>query len=287
MCIRDRSITATTDLTGPNAIANAITINQNFTTAGSNLEFSSSIDLGAATRTFTANNAVGSATILSGGISGVGGGLTKMGTGTLNLSGTASFTGPTTIGAGTLLVSGNLSGTSGVAVSATLGGTGTIAPASGGNVNVLAGGILSPGASIGNLTVNLSGGGTLDISAGVGTVDSQSLAFELAGAGSSDKITLTGGALSIGTGVLDFDDFNFSTQVGFLPFTDYVLFDGSAAIIGTLGANLTGMVGGFDAEIQIGGGGNDVVLHVVPEPSAALAILGGMATLIGLRRRRL
>jgi autotransporter-associated beta strand protein len=280
------SITATTDLSGANAVANPIVLNRDFTTAGSNLEFSSSIDLGATTRIITAGNTAGSATILSGGISGVGGGLTKAGTGTLILAGAGSFTGPTTVNAGTLLVSGNLTGTSQVAVSGTLGGTGTIAPASGGNVNVLAGGILSPGASIGTLTVNLSGGGALDISAGVGASNSQSLAFELATPGSSDKITLSGGALTIGTGVLEFNDFNFSTQVGFVPFTDYVLFDGSVPITGSLGAVLTGTIGTFDAEIQLADGGNDLVLHVVPEPSAALAILGGAATLIGLRRRR-
>lgn len=280
------TITATTDLSGVNAVTNAITLNQNFTTTGSNLEFSANIDLGAATRTITANNTAGSATILSGSISGVSGALTKAGTGTVVLSGTANYDGATTISTGTLLVSGNLTGTSLVAVSGTLGGTGTIAPSSGGNINVLAGGILSPGASIGTLTANLSGGGKLDISAGVTASNSQSLVFELGLPATSDKFSLSGGALEIGSGVLEFDDFAFAPQAGFSDGFDYVLFDGTVPISGTFGANLTGMVGEFTGQIQLADGGNDIVLHVVPEPSAAIALLGGAATLLGLRRRR-
>lgn len=278
------SIAATANLSGPNAITNAIIINRDFTTVGNNLQFSANIDLGAATRTITTNTLAGSATILSGSISGVGGALTKAGPGTLELSGTANYDGATTVTAGTLLVSGNLTGTSLVAVNSggTLGGTGTITPSSGGNINVLAGGILSPGASIGTLTTSLSGGGKLDISA----AGPQSLVFELGTALASDKVSISGGALEIGTGVLEFGDFSFVPQVGFSEGFDYVLFDGSVPISGTLGANLTGPIGSLAGEIQIADGGNDIILHVtVPEPSAAMALLGGTTLLLGLRRR--
>jgi autotransporter-associated beta strand protein len=81
---------------------------------------------------------------------GTGGGLTKIGTGTLILTGTNSYTGATTVNGGTLLVHGSIAG-SAVTVNsgATLGGTGTV-----GSTTIASGGTLSPGASIGTLTVS-------------------------------------------------------------------------------------------------------------------------------------
>src|SRR4029450_8150980 len=117
---------------------------------------------------------------------------------TTNLS-SASFTGETTIEAGTLLVIGSISGTSGVDIAATgtLGGTGSITPAAGGDVNLLLGGGLAPGASAGTLTVNLSGGGELDLTAGIAPTGSGALRFELATVPASAKITLTEGGCTI------------------------------------------------------------------------------------------
>jgi rhamnogalacturonan endolyase len=91
--------------------------------------------------------------------------LIKVGTGTLTLTGTNSYSGGTTINAGILLVnnligSGSGSGSVTVASGGTLGGNGIIS----GAVTVNSGGALSPGNPLGTLTISnnltLAGGST-------------------------------------------------------------------------------------------------------------------------------
>lgn len=135
--------------------------------------------------TFTIGDVVANTTGTAGGARG----LTKLGTNTLELTNTNTYTGATTVGAGTLLVNGSGSLASGSAVTVTaagtLGGSGTI----GGTVNCA--GKIAPGASAagtlttgavtltGTLAVEIDGAtgdkllstGAIDITAATLTVD--------------------------------------------------------------------------------------------------------------------
>jgi autotransporter-associated beta strand protein len=119
-------------------------------TAGS-IEGAGSYVLGAKNLAVGSNNL---STTVSGVISGIGGSLTKVGTGALTLSNTESYTGATTVNAGLLIVDGSTASSALTTVNptGTLAGSGTV-----GNT-AIAGGTLapgSPGGSIfGPLTVN-------------------------------------------------------------------------------------------------------------------------------------
>ncbi|GMG94315.1 outer membrane autotransporter barrel domain-containing protein [Cupriavidus sp. TKC] len=79
----------------------------------------------------------------------------KTGTGTLSLSGnSAGFAGTTSIAGGRLALNGALGGSLIVGSGAVLGGNGTIGSGQGSHVTIASGGTLSPGNSIGTLTVN-------------------------------------------------------------------------------------------------------------------------------------
>ena len=175
------------------------------------------------------------------------------GGGTLTLTSTNTYTGETLVTEGTLLVIGSLDEASDVTVTGgLLGGTGTV----GGSVTVGAEGGITPGASIGTLTID----GNLDVSAMAGAVGQ--FLFELGPIDTSDQVAV-GGTLDIGTGALGFSDFDF-TNVGGLEEGSYTLIT-SGTLTGTLDVDdLTGTIDGFDAELQTSGDNLILVLGEAP-----------------------
>jgi fibronectin-binding autotransporter adhesin len=210
--------------------------------------------------------------------------LTKVGTGTLELSGINTYNGLTSVAAGTLLVNGEIQSTSGVNVAggATLGGNGIITTPTGGGINLFSGSALAPGnIGPGTLTVNVGVIGMLDLSGAA----NQAAAFQFQLGTSSDLVVVTNGTLNIGNGVLEFDDFLFSNSGGFGA-GSYTLFDTQTLIAGSPGVDLTGNIGGFTATIGLSDDQTDLVLTVVPEPGSVALLLGGLGMLMARRRRR-
>jgi len=178
----------------------------NGNTAGSGIV----VDVGSVSHLISSNVALGSSqtwTIngsplnVSGNItdSGSSYSLTKSGTGTLVISGTASYSGTTGVTAGTLEVDGSTSGSSAVTVTAaTLSGTGTV----GGTVALAGSGTL---ASAGNLTlaqgVTVSGSAnTLSNGTIIGNTTQNAASAFMVNGTLSGSDTLTAGASLSGTG---------------------------------------------------------------------------------------
>jgi autotransporter-associated beta strand protein len=176
-----------------------------------------------------------------------GGELDKTGSGTLTLTGNTALTGGITISAGTVAMS---------------------------QLNVSQ---LIAGASPGTLAIG--GAGTLDISIADGL---GGLAFRLGAVDSGDLVTISAGKLALGDELINFDDFTFRTVTGFGQGT-YDLFSASE-LTGSLGASLSGQVGGLDATLLLSG--SSLQLQVVPEPSTlVLAVFGlGAALLVWWKR---
>ncbi|MEM1058062.1 MAG: autotransporter-associated beta strand repeat-containing protein [Verrucomicrobiota bacterium] len=222
----------------------------------------------------------------------------KNNAGSQELSGADNeYSGTTTVNGGTLLVSGRHDGGGEYIVNS----GGTLAGDNGGNLEATAnivtandagitlndGAMLAMGSTLDETGIFSAAldGGVMDISGAVGGANTGALVFDLAAIGSSDQFLLLSGSLEIGNGELEFVDFAFTALAG-IEEGDYVLFDTSEAITGSLGSNLTGQFGLWEGTLGFADGGNDLVLSVVlvPEPSTGALLLG--LGLLVLRRRR-
>lgn len=229
--------------------------------------------------------------------------------GTFVLSGESTHQVRTEVGTGTtLLINGQHTNAADYHIQsgATLGGTGRIS--SGrfsldgegnrwANVVLEGGAKLSPGdiavdGGIGTFTLNLKtnesdrSGGILDISAAVSGAHTGALIFRLAGLGINDKVVLEADTvLKIGIGQLNFDDFAFSIRDGSsIGIGVYTLFSSNTAIDGTLGGFLSGMIGGYQAEIAFDNNNQNLILSVIPEPGTRSLLAGALGLTILLCR---
>jgi fibronectin-binding autotransporter adhesin len=136
------------------AIANAITVNKNFSVDGG-LTFSGTVDLGSSDRTITTVNNNNGVTTFSGAISGAGG-VIKAGASTLTLAGVNTYTGNTTVNAGTLKLVGSGSLASSPMIKVNNGGMLDATGVTGG-ANYFVGRFTV----LGNQTMKVAGGGAL------------------------------------------------------------------------------------------------------------------------------
>lgn len=280
--------------------SNAITLTGAYTNSGGNRTLTNSNTAGlalsgpvflandnATARTWTlagtGNTTIGGAIANNNAGDSVASAFTVTNTGTTTLTGVSTYTGATTISAGTVLQNGSHVGLGAYSVAngATFGGTGSVNLSAGANGVTFANGAKLQASSADSLAFSF-GGGTLDLSGALAAA-TPSMSFTL-GAPGSTVVSAT--SASIGSGLLEFDDFSFSTGVGFGAGT-YTLFD-LTSLGGTLGSSLAGTVGGLGAVIGLDG--NDIILTVsaIPEPSsfAALAGLAGLGLVAARRRRR-
>lgn len=211
----------------------------------------------------------------------------KGGAGTWRLTGANTYTGGTFVTAGSLVVG--------------VGGTGSVA----GAVTVSAGTLSGSGSAGGNVTVGdgLGGSdafiaagnsvGTFTVGGSLSMLSDATFVFELNSTnGSADKIVANGVTLDASS-VFSFNDLGLGTGV-----TDgqvFTVIDNTSG--SAIGGQFSNLANGSSFTSQgvtytasySGGTGNDLVLtaSLVPEPGTCVLMLGGMASILYGRRRRL
>jgi len=189
-------------------------------------------------------------------------GISKTGAGTLALNAINTYTGPTEVGGGTLLVNGQIDAGAVTVTNGALGGTGTIL----GAVTIQSPGSLSPGASIGSLTINnnlaLNGNLLIEVN--------KSLAQ------SNDFTTVTGTLINGGTGTLTVSNLGPALAVG----DKFILFNKAVQN----GSALTVTGGGVTWNNNLATDGSITVAAIAPSqpPLITSTVLsGGNITISG------
>jgi len=196
------------------------------------------------------------------------GGVVKQGGGTVTISVTDSYGGPTNINGGTLLVTGSISASSSVNIagSATLGGTGTVGPVVVADNGIVAPGVNGPGVLItGNFSLN----------------PSSLLFFDLSDANGLNDRLVAGGNLTL-------DGTLFINPAPTFNEGTYRIFDYAGGLTNhTLDIDPSILAAFPGSYIDVNTLGQvNLVVAIVPEPTSAAFLVGSLGLMAFLRRNR-